>query len=112
MTFELKTLSPDAVPRALAKAERYRLLNEPGEAASICLDAIEIDPDNQEALTTLVLALTEQFGEDLGPSLSEVLKAAGRLERLRQARHAGSASGAGRGGAVRAAAPGVKPSGA
>ena len=38
--FELKTLSPEAVPRALAKAERYRLLNEPGEAESICLDAL------------------------------------------------------------------------
>ncbi len=35
MKFELKTLSPEAVPRALAKAERYRLLNEPGEAESI-----------------------------------------------------------------------------
>ena len=37
MEFQLKTLSPEAVPRALAKAERYRLLNEPGEAESICL---------------------------------------------------------------------------
>lgn len=35
MEFALKTLSPDAVPRALAKATRYRLLNEPGEAESI-----------------------------------------------------------------------------
>ena len=61
MEFELKTLSPEAVPRALAKAERYRLLNEPGEAESICLDALEADPDNQEALVMLLLALTEQF---------------------------------------------------
>ena len=38
--FDLKTLSPEAVPRALAKAERYRLLNEPGEAQSICLDVL------------------------------------------------------------------------
>ena len=38
MMFQLKTLSPEAVPKALAKAERYRLLNEPGEAESICLD--------------------------------------------------------------------------
>jgi len=29
MKFELKALSPEAIPRALAKAERYRLLNEP-----------------------------------------------------------------------------------
>ena len=33
MEFELKTLSPEAVDRALARAERYRLLNEPGQAA-------------------------------------------------------------------------------
>ena len=75
---ELKTLSPDAVPRALAKAERYRLLNEPGEAESICLDALAADPDNQEALAMLVLALTDQFVAD--PSrLSEAVKTAGRL---------------------------------
>ena len=60
--FELKTLSPEAVPRALAKAERYRLLNEPGEAESICLDVLAVEPDNQEALATLLLALTDQFG--------------------------------------------------
>ena len=64
MTFELKTLSPEALPRALEKAERYRLLNEPGEAESICLDVLDVDPGNQEALVTLLLALTEQFGTD------------------------------------------------
>jgi hypothetical protein len=64
MEFELKTLSPEAVDRALARAERYRLLNEPGEAQSICLDALAIQPDNQAALTTLLLALTDQFDED------------------------------------------------
>lgn len=63
--FEFKVLSRDAVPRALEKAVRYRLLNEPGEAESICLDALEIDRDNQEAVTTLVLALTDQFEQDL-----------------------------------------------
>ncbi len=62
--FELKTLSPEAVPRALAKAERYRLLNEPGEAESICLDALEIGPTNQEAITMLLLAITDQFDAD------------------------------------------------
>jgi hypothetical protein len=61
MEFERKTLSPEAVPRALAKAERYRLLNEPGEAESICLDALDADPDDQEAVVMLSLALTEQF---------------------------------------------------
>jgi len=64
MMFEIKTLSLEAVPRALAKAERYRLLNEPGEAESICLDALQVDPGNQEALVMLLLALTDQFDHD------------------------------------------------
>jgi len=64
MEFELKTLSPEAVPRALEKAVRYRLLHEPGEAASICLDALAVDGGNQEALVTLLLALTDQFEEN------------------------------------------------
>ncbi len=76
--FELKTLSPEAVPRALAKAERYRLLNEPGEAVSICLDALAIDPDNQEAIATLLLAITEQFEAD-PTRVSEAWKTAGQL---------------------------------
>jgi tetratricopeptide (TPR) repeat protein len=59
--FTLKPLSKDAIPSALAKAERYRLLNEPGEAESICLDVLQVDPDNQDALITLLLALTDQF---------------------------------------------------
>ena len=64
MEFQLKSLSPEAVERALARAERYRLLNEPGEAVSICLDALHVQPDNQAALTTMLLALTEQFDHD------------------------------------------------
>ena len=59
--FQPKPISKDAIPSALAKAERYRLLNEPGEAESICLDVLQIEPDNQDALVTLVLALTDQF---------------------------------------------------
>jgi tetratricopeptide (TPR) repeat protein len=64
MQFEFKILSPDAIPRALAKAERYRLLNEPAEAESICRDALEVDPDNQEVIATLLLAITDQFDHD------------------------------------------------
>jgi hypothetical protein len=62
--FHLKPMSKDAVPAAIAKAERYRLLNEPGEAESICLDVLQIDPDNAEALVMLLLALTDQFPHD------------------------------------------------
>jgi hypothetical protein len=49
------------VPQSLEKAERYRLLGEPAQAESICLDVLAIDPDNQSALVTLLLALTDQF---------------------------------------------------
>lgn len=59
----LKTLSKDAIPRALEKADRYRFLNEPVQAESICLDILAVDPDNQPALVTLLLALTDQFGK-------------------------------------------------
>ena len=59
--FELKPLSPGAVPAALEKAVRYRLLNEPEQAESICHDVLRVEPDNPEALTTLILALTDRF---------------------------------------------------
>ncbi len=62
--FTLKPLSPSAIPSALAKAERYRLLNEPAEAASICEDILRIQPDHGEAPVTLILALTDQFPRD------------------------------------------------
>lgn len=59
--FELKPLSTDAIASALAKAERYRLLNEAEEAESICHDVLAVDPDHQQALMTLILAITDQF---------------------------------------------------
>jgi len=59
---DLKAISQDAIPRALEKADRYRLLNEPLGAESICLDILAADPSNQEALVILLLALTDQFG--------------------------------------------------
>jgi hypothetical protein len=59
--FELKPLNPDAIPKALQKAERYRLLNEPEEAESICLDILSVDRANQDARIMLLLALTDQF---------------------------------------------------
>ncbi len=59
--YALKPLSPAAIPAALAKAERYRLLNEPEQAESICEDVLAAEPDNSEALRMLLLALTDQF---------------------------------------------------
>ena len=57
-------LSASAIPAALAKAERYRFLNEPSEAESICLDILDVDAGNQQARISLLLALSYQFVED------------------------------------------------
>jgi hypothetical protein len=59
----LKPLSHDGVAAALEKANRYRLLNEPGNAESICLDILEVEPNNQQALITLLLAMTDRIGK-------------------------------------------------
>src|SRR5262245_12272916 len=59
--FELKSIDPQAIPKALEKAERYRLLNEAAQAESICRDVLAVDPDNQDALVMMLLALTDQF---------------------------------------------------
>jgi hypothetical protein len=61
MHFELKSISEQSIPEALAKAERYRLLNEPSLAESICLDILAIAPTHQQALISLLLARTDQF---------------------------------------------------
>jgi hypothetical protein len=60
--FTPKPITKDAVPAALQKAERYRVINDPTSAESICLDVLAISPDNQQALMTLLLAITDQFG--------------------------------------------------
>lgn len=76
---ELKPLSPEAVPSALDRAGRYRLLNEPIHAESICRDILRVDPDHQEALTMLLLALSDQFNQRLGEKFSESLEVVARL---------------------------------
>jgi hypothetical protein len=77
--YELKPLSPEVVGRALEKAERYRLLNEPAEAESICLDVLRVDSDSQPALIMLLLARTDQFDDLAG----DVAAAQEVLPRLR-----------------------------
>ena len=57
----LKPIARAAIPAALEKAERYRLLNDASAAESICLDVLQIEPGNQDAIVSLVLALTDQF---------------------------------------------------
>jgi hypothetical protein len=62
LQFDLKPISSAGISEALEKAARYRLLNEPSLAESICLDVLEAEPENQRALVTLLLARTDQFG--------------------------------------------------
>jgi len=84
MQLELKPLSRTAIPAALEKAERYRLLNEPWQAESICEDILRVDPRNQAALVMLLLAITDQFETHIAPARArEVLSAMdGEYERL------------------------------
>src|SRR5205809_8043638 len=77
---DLKTLSKNAIPGALEKAERYRRLNEPAEAESICLDVLAADPENQEALITLLLAVTDRFTKGYGVSDTQARELLGRIK--------------------------------
>src|SRR5438128_824718 len=77
---ELKRLHKDAIPAALEKAERYRLLNEPAEAESICLDILATDPENQQAIITLLLALTDRFEKGYGVSDTQWKELLGRVK--------------------------------
>jgi hypothetical protein len=77
---ELKRISKEAIPRALTKSERYRPLNEPHEAESICRDVLRTEPGNQEALVALVLALTDQFGSRYGTDMSKAREALAQLK--------------------------------
>jgi hypothetical protein len=105
--YATKPISHDSVEAALAKVERYRLLNEPGEAESICRDILEIEPENQAALISLVLSLTDQIPESQN-AFRLALTTVGRLqtqydrayyagiawERRAKARHNGSVQSA------------------
>jgi hypothetical protein len=78
--FELKPLSLDAIPAALAKAERYRLLNEPDQAESICEDILAREPGHHEARVMLLLALTDRFPQADGPLVSRARALAAQLD--------------------------------
>jgi hypothetical protein len=71
MRFELKSISQQGIPEALAKAERYRLLNEPALAESICLDILAIAPGQQQALISLLLARTDQFHSNVNAKAAQ-----------------------------------------
>ena len=77
--YELKPISKDAIPRAIQKAERYRLLNQSWAAESICLDILAVEPDNQQVLVMIVLALTDLHS---GVAAAGVKKAKEYLARI------------------------------
>lgn len=75
---DLKPIARQAIPHALEKVERYRLLNEPAEAESICRDVLRVEPGNEKALVMLLLTLTDQFGR--GAGVNEARAILDRLE--------------------------------
>jgi len=77
--FQIKPISKESIPTALEKAERYRLLNEPMLAESICLDILETDPENSKAIVIMLLSITDQFGTS---SMSDMNRAKQLLARL------------------------------
>lgn len=78
--YQLKPITNDGVPAALGRAERYRLLNEPEAAESICLDVLLLVPDNQEALIALLLARTDLISRGVGGSLARARDVLPRLK--------------------------------
>jgi hypothetical protein len=77
--FQIKPISKESIPTALEKAERYRLLNEPMLAESICLDILEADPENHHAIITMILAITDQFGTSLQSDTNKIKQLLARL---------------------------------
>src|SRR3954470_11233277 len=77
---QLKPITKEGVPAALQKAERYRLLNDSSAAESICLDILLVDPDNQSAVVTLLLSITDQFNEESDDSEHRAREILSRLK--------------------------------
>lgn len=77
--YELKKLSTEAIPAAMEKLKRYRLLNEPDDAESICRDILQVDPDHHDARVGLLLSLTDQFDLGLAGRMAEATEIAESL---------------------------------
>jgi hypothetical protein len=77
---QVKPITAAGVPAALQKAERYRLLNDSSAAESICLDILQVEPDNQQALVALLLSITDQFGDELADGVRRAREVLPRLK--------------------------------
>jgi hypothetical protein len=75
----LKPITKSGIPSALKKVERYRLLNDAVAAESICLDILEIAPENQEALDALVLTISDQLDQELTEGVTRARKLLPRI---------------------------------
>jgi hypothetical protein len=84
---ELKPITKDGIPNALEKAIRYRLLNDPWQAESICRDVLRTEPGNQAAVMTLVLSITDQFEGEYRTSLHQALELVAQIEDSYQAEY-------------------------
>ena len=80
MQFELKPITHGSIEKSLGKAHRYRLLNEPSHTESICRDVLLLEPDNQQAINILLLALTDQFEKRLTQRYKEAMALLPRFE--------------------------------
>ena len=79
MEYPLKRLRTDGIEAAIQKADKYRELNQPAEAESICRDVLAVDAEHQLALRVLGLALTDQFRGAAGARFAETQAVFGRL---------------------------------
>ena len=90
MEFKLKSISQAGIGTAIAKAERYRYLNEPEEAESICRDILAVDPNHQLAKRILGLAITDQFSGGVNDRVTEASSVFDSLEERRTTYNSGS----------------------
>ena len=79
MEYVIKRIHPAGIEAAVGKADRYRELNQPAEAESICRDVLAVDPDQQLGLRILGLALSDQFGPSTATRFAEARQAFARL---------------------------------
>lgn len=85
--FQIKSIRQESVAHSLEMARRYRLLNEPTQAESICLDILALEPDNEAARVELVLTMSDQFaGTRKSPRRADIIahieKLSNEYERL------------------------------
>jgi tetratricopeptide (TPR) repeat protein len=80
MELKLKSISQAGINAAIAKAERYRYLNEPEEAESICRDILAVDSSHQLAQRILGLAISDQFTGGVKDRFTEASAVCNALE--------------------------------